>query len=727
MISTLAADLPAPALAATAPEGGGELIDFPTGRYAIPDEDMVEFTTAVRLKEQERIKLVLSFIARMEAGGIVATSENLAFQLRNVPGYSAGNLRALYYKWKAHGWRGLRRNFCNGGGKLPGEFIVHFRALTEQNGRSIRQAMNALYRAWYAGESIPGYGTWREWFWALYPDREIPAACPRVPDGWKQSNLYTLQPTEAQRALKTKGFAAAKKHLLSIVRDPSRLLPLQLIVIDDFEIDQYCVVRGRRQLCKMVGLAAMDVATRRILALVLKPRLTDDEGKQQAITRAEVRLLLFQLLRDHGIPAHGLTVLCEKAAAAVTAELETTFRNLFGGRVCITRTTTLDGKVLSEGFRETGGKPWLKGWIESFFNLLHNVAAGVATGDKGRNYIHKPADLEQRMRVAERLLGTGRGDARLTEEQVSRVRLPFQSPEELCDLYLRIFRWIEDRTDHQLLGFDQVQEWRAHQSEAPRPWADLAKLSPEAMATVEILPLRMESPRERWAKLYPRIQRSVISDYVLMMLLLTPKEAKRTGYKVSFAHNGTGYTWVIPPRAALAEDLRDGGKCLCYFDPANAHTAHLATLDGRYLSEVTRWGSIDITNPEACTEAERELARLYAEVRATVAERPLHQAENARLAEDRAVNAAIVAEGSLSLKKALTRSVANGEATTATGEDFARQVLAAKAEDAQRKAHARAYRTADTASLTEIFCTPSTLATATADERGEHNPGADLL
>jgi len=690
-LPTAAADAAPVPLGAELAVAGGEVIAFPTGRYAIPVEDMMDFTS-LAVAEQERIKLILSFVARMEAEGVVCASKNLAFQLRHLPGYSESNLKALYYKWKAGGWMALRRSYTNGHGGLSREFVQYFRALTEQNSRSMRQAMGVLRRAWFAGESIPGYGTWREWFATEYPERDLPAICPRTPKGWGESNLYTLQPTKAQRALKTRGFAEAKKHLLSIIRDPSKLLPLQLVVIDDFEIDQLCVVRGHRQLCKMVGVAAMDVATRHILAVVLKPRLEDDAGKQQAITRAEVRLLLFQVLREHGIPAHGMTILCEKAAAAVTAELETTFQNLFGGRVAITRTTTLDSSVLSGGFRETGGKPWLKGWIESFFNLLHNVAAGLAQGQKGASYQLKPADLAEKQRITQRLLGSGPRDAQLSEDQVSRLRLPFSSPEELCDLYLKIFRWIEERTDHELLGFDQVQEWRAHESEAPRPFGELATLTVAEQTRVEILPPRMESPRERWAKLYPAVKRTAIGDHVLMLLLLTPKKATRKGYKVTFAHNGMGYTWVLPPKGDLVETLRDGEDCLCYFDPANAGSAYLARLDGRALGEVKRWGSVDITDAAACTEAERDLARLYAEVRQTVAERPLHQAENARLLEDREVNAAILAEAGkpreMGLTATITRAVPTGPAVTAAGEDLARQTMGAR--DAERASIAAA-------------------------------------
>jgi hypothetical protein len=666
--------------------GSADLIPFPTGRYAIPHDDMADFTS-LAAKDQERIKEALIYIAQMEKHGVVAMAATLAFQLRNVPGWSEGTLRNLYYRWKENGWVGLKRNYTSGKDPLPREFVTHFRALCEQNGRSIMQARNALIRAWYAGEAIPGFGTWREWFFSMWPERQIPQTCPRTPEGWGKSNLYTLQPTKAQRAMKTRGLAVARAHLLTMIRNPERLLPLQLVVIDDFECDQMCAVRGHRTLCRMVGVAAMDVATRRIIGLVMKPRLENDEGKQQAITRAEVRVLLYQILKDHGIPEHGMTIVCEKAAAAVTAELETTFRNLFGGRVEITRTSTLDHKTLASGFNETGGKPWLKGWIESFFKLLHNVAAGVVQGDKGRNYIYKPADLEEKVRYTERLMGTGPRDANLSDEQLARTILPFESPEELCDLYLRMFSWIEDRTDHHMLGLDEVREFRAHESQA----------------AAEILPPRKESSRERWNHLYPKIRRHGIEAYVLMLLLLTPKKAKRNGYKLSFAHNGQGYTWVIPARGSIAEDLADNTECLVYFDPADATSAQLAHLDGRYLGEVKRWGAVDITDTDAITQAERELARMYAEVRATVAERPLHQLEDARLLAMREHNAGIEAENlprdtkPLSLKRALGRDVpatADGNPVTATGADLAGCILSAHQRQEIAKTQAKAVRRA---------------------------------
>src|SRR5438132_1125826 len=86
----------------------GALIAFPTGRYAIPQEEMGKFTS-LTTKEQERVKFLLSLFARMESGGIVPTSEALGFQLRALRGFGASNLRTQYYKWKAEGWLAVAR------------------------------------------------------------------------------------------------------------------------------------------------------------------------------------------------------------------------------------------------------------------------------------------------------------------------------------------------------------------------------------------------------------------------------------------------------------------------------------------------------------------------------------------------------------------------------------------------------------------------------------------
>jgi hypothetical protein len=693
--------------------GGAELIAFPSGRYSIPADDAPEFAK-LRPAEQERVKFLLSLFAKMEAGGIVATSEALGFQLRALRGYGASNLRALYYKWQEGGWKLLARHFTNGGEKLPATFIQHLRALMENNARSMKQAMNLIKREWYAGRDIPGYGAWQQWFLTQWPERDLPVVCPGTPKGWSKSNLYALQPAKVQRMLATRGLAAAKALLPSMVRDPGTLLPLQLVVIDDFEIDQLCFywdpVHGTRAIVRMSGLAAMDVATRRIIGLILKPRLPDDDGRKQSITRAEVRLLLYGILRDHSVPAHGMTILAEKAAAAVTLELELTFRNLFGGKIAVTRTSIIDRAVLENGFKDGGGKPWLKGWIESFFNLMHNVAAGLLPGQKGAHYLVKPADLDEKLRTIERLIGTGPRDAQLSDAQLKKARIPFASPAELCDTYLQIFKFIEDRTDHAMLGFDRVQEWRSHPSQAPQPWEALADLTEAEQLDAEMLPPRMQSPRERWNALYPRIQWHAVPAHVLMMLLLTPKKAALKGGKLTFVHHGQGYTWLADPRSELVQRVPEGAEVLCYFDPTRPDHAHVARADdGLPLGEVKRLGKVDITDEQAVTEAERTIAAHYAAHLEQIRERPLHQAAAAQLAEDRAINAALVTTAAelrndAGLTATLNRTVAPAAAaTTAQGEAFASAVVTAEHAQAAGKTAARALQRAASLDAEKLF------------------------
>lgn len=697
------APVTAPHTTAITVPGGGDLIPFPSGRYAIPVEDLGKFT-ALAAKEQERVKFLLGLFARMEAGNLVSVSESLGFQLRAVRGYSASNLRTLYYKWQEGGWPRLVRSWTSGGEGLPPEFVQHVRGSMEKNARSMKQAMNKIQRDWYLGKAIPGYGTWQEWFLTMWPERDLPTVCPGQPRGWSKSNLYAIQPVKAQRMLRTRGFAAAKKFLHSMVRDPGSLLPLQLIAIDDFEADQPCfywdVERGTRCITRMSGIVALDVATRKVLALILKPRLVQEDGSKQAITRAEVQFLLYRVIRDHGIPAHGMTIMAENAAAAVTTELELTFKNLFGGKVAITRTGVIDRAVLAHGFKETGGKPWLKGWVESFFNLMHNIAAGELPGQKGAHYLVTPGDHGEKLRLTERLIGTGPRDAQLSDAQLAQARIPFASPEALCDAYLQIFRWIEERTDHAMHGFDRVLEWRMHEAELWQPVEALARV-PEAEQTRALVRERMQSSRERWAALYPRIERQAVDAHVLMMLLLRPKEARLQSGKLTFSHNARGYTYLADPAGPIVKRMPDGARVLVYFDPTRPDHAHVARLDGRPLGEVRYHGKVDITDVEAVSEAEKQLAAHYAAHLAEIRGRPLHMADAAQAAEDRAVNDALVqSAGALRNTQGVTATLARAvdpaaPAVTTAGQALAATIARAEQSDRARKASARALQSAD--------------------------------
>ena len=678
-------DLPASAPA--------EVIAIGVGRYAIPTEDTAKggLWAGLAQKEKNRINILLDCFRQMEAAPHLRhEAEALAFRLRQVKGFSEGTLVQSYYAWKQHGWQALRRKYRVNQSPLPGDFVEYWRALCEKNARSIVRAKDKLFAAWFSGEPIPGYGTWIDWWHATRPTEDAPAVCPGVPEGWSKSTLYQVGPTKIERRWATRGLAAVQPLLPSLIRDTSKLLPLQLLTMDDFETDQMAFARNPRtkewQLLKVTGIAVMDVATRRVIALLMKPRFVDEEGKREAITRAEVRLLFFQVLRDYGIPACGMTWLVENAAAAITTELEMTVRNLFGGRVQVTRTGLLHDKVFGNGFIERGGKPQQKGWIEARFNLVHNEA-GDLPGQKGANYLVKPGDHEAKVQYTEKLLGQGRDDAGLSDEQVTRLRLPFKSADELIAYYMsELFPKLDARIEHKMGGFEVLRRWRRSEADTWHEWEELATVPQDQWAGLQWFPRELrESSRMRWDRLIRTMPAPTkVADHVLAMLLLTPKSAKTRKTGITFQHNGKNYAFA--DRRALPLRLPEGTEVLCYFDPARPASVHVCDVQGRYLVEL-RSLEVDILDQAAMDEATAHISQLYHTILSGIRQRPLHLADDAQRLADRTHNAAIVAEAQASapaerrigLTAILSRAPAPADAplTTAAGEAMAATVATA--------------------------------------------------
>ena len=635
--------------ASPSPAVSAAIIAFPVGRYAIPAEDTLPGGpwAGITQGERDRINTLLDCFRQMEsAPGLCQEAEALAFRLRHVRGFSKASLLALYYRWRDSGWRSLVRAYHVNKSPLPPAFLEFWRALCEQNGRSIIQAKERLYGLWFAGKPIPGYGTWVDWWHATRPMEDAPTVCPGVPEGWSKTTLYEVGPTKIERRWATRGLAAVRPLLPSQIRDTSRLLPLQLVTMDDFECDQLTYAQNPRtrtwHTVKVTGIAVMDVATRRVIALLMKPRFTDEEGKREGITRTEVRLLFYQVLRDYGVPKHGMTWLVENAAAAITTELEMTTRNLFGGRVQITRTGLIHDKTFANGFIERGGKPQQKGWIESRFNLLHN-AAGDLPGQKGANYLVKPGDHEAMVQYTERLIGQGRDDAQLTDAQIARLRLPFKSADELIACYMsEIFPRLDRRVEHKMQGFELLRRWRRNEHDTWHEWEELATLTREEQLAVEWFPRELrESSRMRWDRLIRQVECEKVADHVLMMLLLTPKQAKMRKTGVTFTHNGQGYSFA--DKRALELRLPEGTEVLCYFDPARPQSVHICDLAGRHLVELKSL-AVDIADPAAMDDATQRINELYNSIRSTIRARPLHAAADAQRLADREHNDAIVAE-----------------------------------------------------------------------------------
>jgi hypothetical protein len=605
----------------------------------IPLAHHEEFHTKTTEEQRQRIAVLIRLFEEIAGSkdGVVATCHRLAIEYPG-RGFSAGNLKTLYYAYrKTRDWRVLVPQY-KGPEAVPAEFVEFFRKRTEQNKREnpARAVMMQIRDEWTRGVSIPGYGTWATYFQTQFPERDLPERYPFgfFPRGWSQSNLYTKQSSKAERKLARRGLAAAKPYLPHLIRDTSSLRPLELIVIDDFETDIMVQARhpetGRYEICTCTGLLALDVATRRRVALGLKPRFKTDEGRRQAITRADVQGLLHSIFTEFGLPKDwGVTILCENATAAISSDVEAMLQALLG--VQVARTGLLADKVLANGFIERGGKPWEKGWIESTFNAAWNQA-GAFAGQKGATYQLKPGDLEARLLYAQNLLET----EGLTDEQRSQLHTSFWHFEDALAAFHRVFDFLENRTQHRMQGFEEVFDYALPDGSGCVTEAQAHRLPREIVQNLQPMP-RRESPRERWARLTAGVSWVKPAEHALALLLLTPKRCKVENHKITFTHLAEGYTFADADSPAMK--LPEGTDLLGYFDPAQPNRLYVTLPDGRYVGPVNRRGAVDIRNREAIAIEQGEITRLITKhVLAPV--RARHADEDRALAEMKAANVA---------------------------------------------------------------------------------------
>jgi hypothetical protein len=613
--------------------------------------DMVPFQhhgtwLALDIPARERVKELMTVMIEVEGdpAGVVKTLQRIARQNHGRPGWAFTTLRTKYYAWLDAGrdWQALATHYRRET-SLPAEFTEFLRTMVLREHRSCKQAIHRVRELWREGRPVPGYGTWREWFAQTYPHRAVPRHfAGDYPQGWGKTNLYDRIPSRPQRTLATRGRGAAEKLLPHIQRDPSELRFLELVTIDDFECDVKCI--HGREVVRVRGILAIDVATRTHLAVGFKPRIKGEEGQRISITLADMQGLLRSIFSAWGVPAgHPMTLLVENAAAAVSSELEAALDLFFNGQVRVSRTGILSYKTAANGFIEKGGRPNEKGWIESYFNLMHN-RAGNLPGQKGSRYDNTPGDLEAKEKYVKKLAAYECDD-----ETFRQFRVPFLSFDELVSAYEQVFHWMDNRTDHKLLGFDPVMEWRLGPGDLPKPIESLNQLTPdEQEEQVEILPPRMESPVERREKLRRGAAFVKVPEPVLALLAFTAKKTEvKKDSRVTFTLRDTGYTYAPVAaddglRTRTGAALAGGEKITAYFDEDTMARIYCFTAQGGYLGTLSRLGGpVSIKDPAAISAAAAAVAKyINAEIEGPV--RELLAGDRAGAEADRAYNAALV-------------------------------------------------------------------------------------
>lgn len=646
-------------------------------RFNVPLADNDEFSL-LKPKWRHQITLTLRILERVHelrnGGDFVRATDQLAVSYSHLNGFSGVSLRRKYAAYIESGckWRSLVKGY-KAPSKQPKEFIEFLKGLIEQNGRSVAAAIAKLRdEIWPSGAEIPGYGSWMTFFRATHPQLDVPERFPAIwPQGWHPDNLRKYGPSRAERKIFGEGIASAHGNLPVIRRDPSKLRPMEWIVIDDFQLDVMCVFAGdperglKAQTAYVGGLLAMCVGTRKKLARLFGP-MVDREEKQKdgtvktvrsSVRAIDVQALLYTIFRDHGLPDYDVTIICENRSASIAPELELMLSTVYEGRIKVRRTSLIDHKTLPNGFVEGGGTPWEKGWIESEFNYLWNLLAPTK-GYKGSNErLNGPADLPDKLKYAAKFLSAGdkASDLNLPPEIVDELHLPFLNEAQLAQAFDFVLERSERRTKHRMLGFDTVTEFRWGNPKLPAP-AGIDPVGPNsfralgALTRQEQLQMvpeeRKESPLERWERLSAANPRSGLKEHALALFLLTPNRATWRNHAVTFSRKGLGGFSYVDDDNLMAE-VPERTDVLAYVDfnaPASAYVTH---LDGRPIGVLRMLGDstrgVDITDDDAMAKARARRAEIVNRVLAQVRARPLHKAADEQLAADRAHNDAVVA------------------------------------------------------------------------------------
>lgn len=591
--------------------------------FVVPPNNQDEFGK-LPLTVQREVEQWLTSIERiLKAENIAKGIHNEVAIRRGVAGFSYQRIEAKTFLFKrAQGdWRVLinlkkcprhirinytERTDLHATG-MPKAFVDYWQGLFLANQRKGRPAWRELIRRWKAGDEIPGYGTWREYWQRAHPGVVLGSHCPPdLPSGWGYRNLTRHKPENADIALARKGIAAAREFLPQVIRTRVGIRPLEYIVYDDLWHDFDVIVDGHEHPVRLLELACMDVATGMKLRGGLLPVLPGANGVEQRLRAKHMKLLVCGLLDKFGVPEGYVSHhIMERGTATLFGPDALALEQLTGGRVKCHWTTMIGGQVLIGGHADGAkGNSWGKAWIESSHNLRHNETAALP-GQVGRNYTECPAELAGRTKDAEALLKAAQ---HLTPAQRAALKLPFPKFAEASQFLAAVELRIAHLTDHEMEGFDDVAEWRFSDLQPWQSSALLVGVPPEVQQTLQWRS-RKESRMERFTRLMALEKFTRFSRAMLPRFMEDHQQVTVGDQRIVFKRKGTNYLFEIPEPHP---QLKDGSEFLAYFDDQDMEWIHLVRTDGGYVASVKRVHAPRFGDAAALVERQKVAKRAMA-------------------------------------------------------------------------------------------------------------------
>jgi hypothetical protein len=631
--------------------------------FAVPVADRPEFERlpgSVRELINNRLS-IFRIIDRAPNKRSAARAQSAAFA--NARGYSTTTILDLYYKYvRGHDWRVLidaarAKQYTEAA--QPAEFVKFWKQLVAAHKRSILQARAELLRIWTTGVNdqgkrteVPGYGTWQNWYARNHPGEPLPLD-PPIPTGWGRSQLYRLidarKSGRAQLALAREGSAAAREFLPQVLSTRAGLRFLELVTFDDVKLD-WRVITRTGQICDLWLLVAIDRATGAVLGFWMRPALKREDGTQQHLTLGDMKSLCGWVLYTWGLPPYPIHWKMERGTATVAEATRLAIAQLFGGRIEIHYTSMIGGKGAA-GFQQRAvGNARGKAHHEATNNLLHNVCDNLP-GQTGPRYDRRPSDLAARERHAvdtwEKVFSELPADMR------NKVAFSIPTLDEAYAELRKRFDWMNQRTEHQLEGYDIIWEWRLSPQ---HPWQSKDTIPAGFEPCRENMRARKHSPLERarsLAQQYAAQQWTPGSQLAPALVRLYDTHRQVTvspAGEIEFALDGKKLTFMPPATRApdstiqRFNDVTPGAKFLAYYNeqtPSVIHLTRLAPHSGYVCTCVLR-DRIRAGDDAALEEALQYTAHARAEAERKASE--LAAPESTRVTEIENTNTALLTE-----------------------------------------------------------------------------------
>lgn len=511
-----------------------------------------------------------------------------------------------------------------------------------------RQALLAIHRQWQTGrnadgerEEVPGYGFWQAWFKKTYPGKPLPLAAPEM-EGWSYSNISTqikarnLLPRSV-RGLLHQGTAAAREFLPYVRSDRNTmgadggpLRFLELVEFDDVKVDFLIRDEETGETCDLWLLVARDRATGMLLGFGMRPARTREDGSQEHLRLKDMKQISGWILERYGLPPYLCVWKLEHGTATLPPAYRTLFCDLLPGRIEISYSGMIGGKS-PMGFEQRGiGNSRGKASLESHNRLMHTMLAD-RPGQTGPLYTKRPADLKAQAKECEAIFKT----AQLLPEHVrGKMGYNLLSLNQAREHLFRVFRLQNERTEHELQGFEEVLEWY---DEARGLWLNQSLLaaSPIGLKTRK----RKESPMERCARLvapYREAWTFVSPEIIRAFYEHTVRDVvvKNSGL-IEFRVDNRVFEFQPAPGAV---SQIPGTRLLGYFHPDDPKFLHLTDGKGRIVGTWIRTTfacdnetlADAIRYQQSALKAAKEIAAEYTAL------------ERAKLESMRAENAALI-------------------------------------------------------------------------------------